>query len=270
MRILYTIYWQLKKTIKTIHFNPLFFIIGQLLWPILLLGTFYLGYSPLIDNKDSFLKVLSDSESIWSYLLPGIILTYIFMEFVTLGIHLSMDRDYGVLEPIFISPVNRVKWLMGNTTSAVPSGLLAATGFLISSSLIFSIKIHHPFYILAGILFIIATSLPWGGTVCTIFLSGRNQRVLYSLFEVPAEFMSGVRFPITALPSILSTIAVAFPLAHSVALLRLLFKKSIPWSLVMNKGVILLGLSLIYLVIAILLFKRAESRGKRDGNLTFT
>lgn len=270
MSLLYTLFWQLKRSIKTMHFNPLFFITGQLIWPLFLLGTFYLGYTPLMDNKNDLLKLLTDNNSLWSFLLPGIIITYLFMEYVNLGSHLSLDRDYGILEPIYISPVNRTLWLLGSVTSAIPSGIISSIGFIISSHFIFSIPIPHPLYLLLTLLFILITSLPWGAMVCSIFLSGRNQRVLYSIFETPAEFLSGARFPITALPTIISTIAVIFPLSHSVKILRYIFMINIPWSKVLNESITIILLSFCYLIIAIYLFNRAEKRGKRLGTLTFT
>lgn len=270
MALLYTLFWQLKRSIKTMHFNPLFFIIGQLIWPLFLLGTFYLGYTPLMDDKNSLLKLLTDSNSLWNYLLPGIIVTSLFMEYVNLGSHLSMDRDYGILEPIYISPVNRILWLVGNTTSVIPSGIISTIGFILSSHLIFNIPIPHPFYLFIALLFILISSLPWGAMVCSIFLSGRNQRVLYSIFETPAEFLSGVRFPITALPMVLSSLAVIFPLSHCVKILRFVFMNNIPWDKVFRESITLILLSFCYLFVAIILFNRAEERGKQQGTLTFT
>lgn len=268
--VLYTIYWQLKRSIKTMHFNLMFFILGQLIWPMILVGTYYLGYTPLLDDSNSLINLISSEGSLWSFLLPGIIVISLFNQYISIGTHLSFDRDYGILEPIFLSPVNRALWLLGGCTSIIPSGLLSSIGFIVSTHFIFNINIPHPFLLLFAIFIIIILSISWGAMVCSIFLIGRNSRVLYAVFESPAEFLSGARFPIVALPALLSLIAIAYPLSHSVNIIRSFWLKNIQWNVVLKESLTLCVLSIIYIFLALLIFKFAEERGKREGNLTFT
>lgn len=268
--LFYTLLWQLKKSLKSLHFNPTFFFLSQLVWPLILVGTFYFSYSPLFDQTGSLSRSFGFEGDLFSYLVPGIIVIYLYLEYVGVGFGLAMDRDYGVLEPIFLTPVNRALWLFGNTLSALPSGILASAGFVLSAKLIFRIAVPHPFLLGLMILYVIITSLPWGALVCAIFLNGRNSRFLYSFFETPAEFLSGSRFPLTALPAGLSALALLYPLSHGIALLRLLWEESPPRDRIAEEMIWLAVLGLFYFVLAIILFYRAEERGKRNGTLTFT
>lgn len=268
--LFYTIYWQLKRAIKNMHFNIWFFLLGHLIWPMIMVGTYYLGYTPLMDEFNSITALLTDGGSLWSYLLPGIVVLSLFGQYITIGTHLSFDRDYGILEPIFLSPVNRTLWLLGGCASIIPSGILSSFGFMISSSLIFKIEIPHPFLLVFFTLYIIIFSMPWGALVSSIFLIGRNSRLLYAIFESPAEFLSGARFPILSLPGILSSIALIYPLSHAVNILRYILVDQISWSLLVREMSVFVLLSIIYIVIAIVLFSFAEERGKRAGTLTFT
>ncbi len=267
---MYTIYWQLKRSVKTMHFNLLFFILGQLIWPIILVGTYYLGYTPLLDESNSLVNLISSGGSLWSFLLPGIIVISLFNQYISIGTHLSFDRDYGILEPIFLSPVNRTLWLLGNCTSIIPSGLLSSIGFIVSTHFIFNIDIPHPFLLMLAICIIIVLSMSWGAMVSSIFLVGRNSRVLYAVFESPAEFLSGARFPIVALPALFSLIAIVYPLSHSVNIIRCFWIKNISWNVVFREGVVLCLLSIVYIFLALIIFSFAEERGKREGTLTFT
>ncbi|MEW6229247.1 MAG: hypothetical protein AB1700_14340, partial [Bacillota bacterium] len=60
---------------------------------------------------------------------------------------------------------------------------------------LFRVHFAHPLALVLAVVLVLLTSLPWGALLYAIFLMGRNSRVLYSLFESPAEFLSGVRFP---------------------------------------------------------------------------
>ncbi len=267
---LYTLFWQLKRSLKSMHFNPLFFILSQLIWPLILVGTFFLSYTPLMNPSQPEIVEFTGGGSLWTYLVPGIIVLFIYMEYVSIGFQLSIDRDYGVLEPVFLSPVNRMVWLFGTALSVLPAGLLSSAGFIFSAHILFSISLAHPFLLMASIFFILLTSLPWGALVLSVFLSGRNTRFLYTVFETPGEFLSGSRFPLTALPVFLSSIALFYPLSHAVKLLRLSWLITIPLQIYLKECLWLIGLGLIYSFFAVFLFKWAEERGKRHGTLTFT
>ena len=266
----YTLYWQLKKSLKSLHFHFLFFLLSQLVWPLILVGTFYLSYTPLLDPADPVINSFSGGSDLFTYLVPGIIVIYLYLEYVTLGFGLSMDRDYGVLEPIFLTPVNRLLWLFGTALSIFPSGIFASAGFLLSSHLIFGIGLPHPFILSGFIVFIILASIPWGAMVCSIFLSGRNTRFLYTMFEAPAEFLSGSRFPLIALPVFLSGVALFYPLSHAISLLRFCWYPLVPWKDVLKESLWIVGLGVIYTFVSIVIFTWAEERGKRNGTLTFT
>lgn len=266
---LYTLYWQVKKSLKSMHFSLPFFLLSQLVWPLVMVGTYYLSYSPLMDPSAPGDSYFSEGGSLFSYLIPGIIVVYLYLEYVSLGFGLAIDRDYGILEPIFLSPVNRLLWLFGSALSVIPSGILAAAGFLVSSHLFFGIQIPHPLMLVVFILFIIASSIPWGALVCSIFLCGRNSRFLYSVFETPAEFLSGSRFPLTALPATLSSAALFYPLSHAINLLRFCWYPELPWEEISYELVWIPALGVLYTLMAVLLFSYAEERGKRDGTLSF-
>ena len=266
----YAFFWQLKRSLLSTHFNPAFFLISQLLWPLIMVGTYYLSYSPLFDPASPGADNFTSGLDMYSYLIPGVIVVYIYLEYVSIGFGLSVSRDYGVLEPIFLSPVNRMLWLFGTATAGIPSGILAAAGFVLSSMLVFSISMPHPVVFFAGTVLVVFCSVPWGGLVCAIFLCGRNSRFLYAVFETPAEFLSGARFPVAALPVLLSTAAAAYPLSHSVALLRLCWKPAVDLSLIFQDFLRLLLLGVVYSAIASMLFSYAERKGKRDGSLTFS
>jgi ABC-2 type transport system permease protein len=265
-----TIYWQLLRSLKNMHFNLLFFLLSQLLWPIILLGTFYLSYTPLLDPSEPQITEFTGGGSLWTFLVPGIFVIYLYMEYIGLGSQLARDRDYGVLEPIFLSPVNRTIWLFGTASSVLPSGIISSTGFLLSAHFLFTIELPHPFVLILLVFIVLLSSVPWGAMVCAIFLSGRNSRLLYAIFETPGEFLSGSRFPVTALPAFLSTISLFYPLSHAVSLLRLGWYETILWQKILKEVFTLGVLAILYLGIAIFLFHWAEERGKRQGTLTFT
>ncbi len=270
MIIINFIYWQSLKVFKSQHFNKLFFLMQQISWPLLNCLIYYLFYSPLFEGTEMPASFDSGFFKIMSYIIPGILVLSLFNEYINTGAAMGGQRDYGILEPIYISPVNRTLWLISNTAGVLPSFMASYAGFLISAHIVFRVQPPNIllFLILSILIFIL--SLPWGSLVCAIFLTGRNMRLVYALVETPSEFLSGIRFPVKALPWALSFAALAYPLSHCAKLLRTAYSPVIDISFIYRELISLSILAVIYLVASSLILRYAEYRGKVEGNLTFT
>ncbi len=270
MTIFNFIYWQSLKGFKSQHFNKLFFLMQQISWPLLNCLTYYLFYSPLFEGNELPASFDSGFFKIMSYIIPGILVLSIFNEYINTGAAMGVQRDYGILEPIYISPVNRTLWLISNAAGVLPSFLASYAGFLISAHIVFRVQPPNILIFIALSILIFVLSLPWGSLVCAIFLTGRNMRLVYALFETPSEFLSGIRFPVAALPGALSFAALAYPLSHCVKLLRTAYLPVIDLIIIGRELATLSLLAVIYLLASSLILRYAEYRGKVEGTLTFT
>lgn len=207
--------------------------------------------------------------SLSAFLLTGTFVIGIYSGYINIGFQLAFQRDFGVLEALFITPINRLQFLVGNTLSNTLTGTMTLLIFFISGLFLLHVKIVHPIILLLSIIISALTSIPWGAFLCSIFLLGRNSRVIYSLFEEPAEFLSGVRFPVLALPSLLFIFSSIYPITHSVNLMRTAINNSVNWHAFINDILWLVGLGLVYLLLAAVIVYIAEQRGKKQGNLSY-
>jgi len=261
------LYRHVHRSMKSMHLNPLTFFLQQTTWPILTAAAAYFSYAPLYDGLRGALP-FTGAMDFRTWLCSGMAVLALYLEYVNLGSHLAMDRDYGILEPVFISPVNRGLWLFGTVLGALPSVFLGFSAFMASSALFFGFALPSVGRLLTAFAVVFAFSLPWGALVCSIFLSGRNSRFLYALFETPAEFLSGARFPLSALPNALAFVASLYPLSLAIGVIRAAWSASF-YAELPGLCLRLLAMALAYAALAWSILHRAEKRGKRDGTLSF-
>ncbi len=260
---------QLTNTIRRIHFNLPVFFLQQLLWPLLHIASVYLSYAPFWDGKGGVPAVSGDLD-LWTYLFSGIFVLFLFQEYIGIGMGISTERDFGVLEILYLSPASRLAWLMGLSLSAVISAVISVVSLMASAIILFDISLVHPFLVAGSIMYVILASIPWGAFVSSVFLIGRNARFLYALFETPADFFSGFRFPVSALPAGFAGMALLYPISHSISLIRLALTEQPDYGAMLRSAGVLALLAIAYGILATDLLRFGERRGKERGDLSYS
>ncbi|MCG8569056.1 MAG: ABC transporter permease [Spirochaetes bacterium] len=265
------LYWQVLRGLKGSYISPLILILQQVTWPLILVVTLYFTYSPFTGKSgENIVPSFTHSLPLWTYLLTGIFVLHLFLEYINIGGRLSFERDFGVLEIVYLSPVSRIFWLVSNAFSGLVTGILSFIAFAFIAIYLFDIKIYHPWLLTVMVFYFLLMSLPWGAFVIAVFLAGRNMRLFYAIFETPAEFLSGTRFPIQSLPFFLFGIAFIYPISHSVSLIRNCFAQTVDPLLIIKNEILLLILAIVYLCLAYFMILYAEKKGKNKGDLTYS
>jgi len=261
--------WECRKTMRQVYLKPEAFILQFLLWPLINLTILVCCYAPFTGSQ-GWLRPLSFTGrlNLGAYLTAGTFVVGLYGQYVLTGFILAWQRDQGVLEAVYLTPVRRLVHLLGNALAGAISGLASVVGFLVFGLILFDVEAANPLILLPAVLIVILTSLPWGALLCAIFLVGRNQRVLFSLFEEPAEFLAGVRFPPQALPGAFTALSAIYPISHGVSLLRAVLSYA-PTAVLQRETCWLCGLGLVYLAGAWAISRYAERRGKTNGTLSY-
>jgi ABC-2 type transport system permease protein len=267
--MMHLIKMQFLQSRRQIHFNLPVFILQQLSWPLIYLVTLYFTYSPFQGTSGTIAALTGELE-LWPFLFAGVFIINLFQEYVIIGFSFSFTRDFGMLEIIYLSPANRFIWILGNTTTAFLSAALNFLGFIFISTFLFRIHFPHPILTVGLVIFTIISSLGWGVFISSIFLIGRNARFLYAIFETPAEFFSGLRFPLKILPTALFSITLVYPLRHSIALIRHSLLVEIDIQKLVAEIIFCTVLGILYGIVSIGIIAYAEWRGKERGDLSFS
>ncbi|MFI6871223.1 ABC transporter permease [Nocardia sp. NPDC050406] len=181
-------------------------LISHFLWPALMVGTLFFLRDTSFADTGFLLGVL---------VLPSILGMNAAMSMVSMSQQLTADREDGTLLRAKATPHGMVGYLVGKIVS-VSGGLLADLAiFLIPALFIISglaIGDIGSWLTLAWVLALgLVATLPLGAVLGSVFTSTRSQGLL-TLPILGVIAISGIFYPITALPEWVQWIAQLFPI----------------------------------------------------------
>ncbi|WP_456474669.1 ABC transporter permease [Candidatus Pyrohabitans sp.] len=218
--------------------------------------------STLVAHVTSATRVFSDSIALTSsdvmvekntlfgrgieyldYLAPGVVMmTILFSAFFSGGLNLIIDREFGTLKMLMVSPISRDAIILGKifagVLQSITSGIVAlvvailmgvhlksgATGFLMIILLMF----------IAGFGFIgMSTAI---GTRITEL---EQLMVMMMVIIMPMWFLSGGLYPLESMPDWMRPLAIVNPMTYATDAARAIMIRGIIWeTLVLNLAVI--------------------------------
>ncbi|WP_193224401.1 ABC transporter permease [Bacillus sp. B1-b2] len=260
----------IAETIKSHqhNFHNKLIYFSLLIWPSLLFVTSYYSFKPFNLSETSPLSKYMDVDDITLFLLTGYLAYIFFWSLVQSAWGMSHERQAGTLELIFLSPVSRIAVMF----SRAAGNLLEAVWLFTAFTFFMLILTGHAgdiswWNVPVGFILLSISAVIWGGFLNIVFLFSRDAGILFTLFEEPMQFFSGVRIPILAIPFWGKWIGLLFPLTYVLEIFR---------ELILNgKSVIELALSISILIsiltflfgVSIILLKKAEKHAKETGNM---
>ncbi|MEU0507452.1 ABC transporter permease [Nocardia sp. NPDC005998] len=181
-------------------------LFSHFLWPVLMVTTLFFLRDVSFGQTGFFLGALA---------LPSILGMNAAMSMVSISQQLTADREDGTLLRAKATPHGMVGYLLGKIVS-VSGGLIADLAiFLIPALFIISGLATgdvRSWLTLAWVLMLgLVATLPIGAVLGSVFTSARSQGLL-TLPILGVIAISGIFYPITALPEWVQWIAQAFPI----------------------------------------------------------
>jgi ABC-2 type transport system permease protein len=181
--------------------------LGQPLLYLLVLG---FGLGPVFQR--------AGNGSYLQFVAPGVIGMTVLFSSVFSGLGLLFDRQFGFLKETLVAPVPRLQIMIGRTlggaTVAVLQGLLVAIICLIAGfrpSNWATAPLAIGFMILIAIVF-----AALGVAIGSSLQDMQGFQLIMNFLVMPIYFLSGALFPLTGLPTVLSWITSADPLAYGI------------------------------------------------------
>lgn len=251
------------------YFHKKSIYISLFFWPMLVFLSTYYGYKPFnMDKMRNHITYLNSSNVIL-FVLIGYVSMSFFRSLVQSAWRFSTERVFGTLELIYLTPGNRLAFVLGNAVSSVFESVWL---FVVFSGVILYIKGNafnaNIAAALLGVVLVIALSLLWGMFLNSLFLYSRDSGFLFTILEEPMEIFAGVKVPTAVFPLWAKGISYVFPLTYAAEFLRraLLNAESVYElryfvlkSLII--GGIMLGLTIFFL-------KTGEAHAKETGSMS--
>jgi len=191
-------------------------IIGTLGQPILLLLA--LGY-----GIGAIYKKAGEGDYL-QFLVPGIITQTVLLSGIFWGVIILMDKRFGFLSELLVTPVSRVKILLGSAlggaTISVMQGILV---FIIGLALGFRPYDWLLVIPALGILIVMCLALAClGAGIASSVDDFQGFQGINNLLIMPMFFLSSALYPLNNVPDVLRIISTLNPVSYMVDALRFL------------------------------------------------
>jgi ABC-2 type transport system permease protein len=156
------------------------------------------------------------------YMIPaliGLILQFMISNLTATAI--IRERERGTIEQLIVTPITASELMIAKLAPFVIIGMIGTLEVLGLGVLIFGVPINGslPLMLLLTALFL-ATLLGIGLFISTVSHSYREAQMTSMLFLLPSQFLSGLIYPLAAMPKVLQVVSYAFPLRYFLIISR--------------------------------------------------
>jgi len=226
-------------------------VIGTITQPIFWLIFFGVGFAA------SFKGAVFGGLDYLSFMFPGIILMTIFMSSFMSGISVIWDKEFGYLKVVLVAPSSRKASILGRSlgdaTIAIIQGIII---LIIGYPLVRSINLVNIIPLLAVALLVSMTFAGIGILIATRIQTMEGFQLIINIIAMPLIFLSGIFYPIDALPIWLKVIAYINPLTYGVDASRILLTGTGSLGLITDITLLII-LSGLFMTLAMHQFEKA-------------
>ena len=191
-------------------------IVGAVAMPVFMLVFLGLGFRrvevPGIPSEIGYIQ----------YLVPGILgMTILFSSAYT-GMGVIMDRQYGFLKEVLVTPASRVSIVIGMMAGGATISLIQATMMMVLSVLI-GFQLPSPPQIAGAIVIMLLISVIFiniGLTLSSVLKDFHGFNMIINFIVFPLFLLSGALFPVANLPAAIKVFSYIDPLTYGVDALR--------------------------------------------------
>ncbi|MFK5913891.1 MAG: ABC transporter permease [Woeseiaceae bacterium] len=198
-----------------------------------------------------------DEIETW-FFLPGIIGVLIMqIALILTGLSVVREREKRTLEQLLVTPLSKTTFIIGKLIPYVVIALVDFYFILGTGWLLFDIpepSSHFPLFILALTFVAVMISL---GLLISLIAKTQQQAMFLAIFIIiPSILLSGLIFPIDAIPEVVRPVSFMIPFTYFVEIIRgLLIKKTLIVDL-LPSFFALVGFTFIFVTASIFKFKK--------------
>jgi len=198
-----------------------------------------------------------DEIETW-YFLPGVIGVLIMqVALILTGLSVVREREKRTLEQILVTPLSKITFILGKLVPYIVIALVDFYFILSAGWLLFDLPVpssHLPLFILALTFVTVMIAL---GLFISLIAKTQQQAMFIAIFiMIPSILLSGLIFPIEAIPEIVRPVSFTIPFTYFVEIIRgLLIKQTLLIDL-LPSFIVLIGFAIAFVVASISMFKK--------------
>jgi len=191
-------------------------------------------------------------------MIPGLISMVLGFPALSVALALAHEREHGTLEQLMVSPIGRADLLIGKMIPYIFVGMANVVFMPILAMLWFDIPFNgnFPLFLLLSVFFLF--SILSMGIIIGVFMrtQAAAMAVSFLLIFFPGFFLTGIFFPIAAMPEIMRMEAIFLPGTHYAVITRGLFLTAVGMDVLWPYAVMLVGLGILFTGVAALFFRK--------------
>ena len=274
IRFLGRVFWasfisSLKMILRAITFRGL--VAFNISVPFFFILTSWMG--PQIMGGANFFTDMTKMPHFLSFVTIGFAFNGFIFSAALGGAHaLRGEQEHGTAELVFVTPSNKLVWLLGKIMGNLTFSLINFFVILFLGSLLFGFQSNAQPNILVATLFVLLTIIAmtsFGFVFAGVCFLAKRERELSQVLWTMMVFFSGLAFPIEVLPEWGQVIAWVIPITHGVQATRqaLLLGAGISDPTILIALGMLVLQTVILLPIGIVLYSKLEKKARETGAL---
>jgi len=197
-----------------------------------------------------------NQKSTWSTVPALVAILTTLMGLVVTALTVARERELGTFEQLLVSPLSPLEIIIGKTVPALLIGLLEATGMVLVGIFIFQVPFHGSLLLLYVSMTVYLFAIIGVGLFISALSKTQQQAILGAfVFMVPAMLLSGFASPIENMPDWLQTLTLANPVRYFITIVKGIFLKGLPASVVFQNTWPMAVISIVTLSSATWLFR---------------
>lgn len=247
--------------------NAVMRIVEPVMW---LVPVYFMGVAFSDGGRMTGFEAFTGTGNFLAFILLGnVVSSYVSAVLWGIGFSLKQEMEQGTLESLWLTPNSRLWLLVGRSTisifitalNTVGVGLVAywLFGFEITGSLAAALVILIPMVIA-----LYGFGIAYAGVVLYL----RDANTLSDMGSYVLQLLSGVNFPVTALPRALMVVGLALPMTYAIDAMRTLVVGSAPLVSVPVSFAIVIVSMVVFLVVGRTVFDRIDRKVRTLGTLS--
>jgi ABC-2 type transport system permease protein len=191
-------------------------------------------------------------------LIPGILSMVLGLPGLSVALTLSREREHGTLEQLLATPIGRAELLLGKMGPYMISGLINVLLTTLVAMVWFNVPFQGNFHLLLGLSAIFFFALLSMGMIIGVFIRTQAGAMALSFLVVflPGFFLTGIFFPLVAMPGIVRMEAMFLPGSHFAIITRGIFTTGVGIDILWPNAIALFGIGVAFTSVAALFFKK--------------
>ena len=189
-----------------------FYWLGQLLFPLLFVGSVGLGLNRVV--------TLPSGINYVSHLASGILALLAASGGVGAGMSLIQDRASGFLRSLAVAPIARGSLVIGKLAARLVVTCLLFSVLLFVLALFTPLRIPNPLIAFCGVASITSVFFSLGLVLASWLRNLESFRGIAAVITLPLYLLSGIFYPVETLPRLMQLFSRINPLSYGVDLLR--------------------------------------------------